>query len=87
MCSAGNGLTTQSLTRVFNTSSRNSVSFNFTSQFDLSSYLLALPADIVPATFKKKRTAAAPRAKGDEDEKPRATEETARPAGLGRGQR
>eukprot|EP00347_Sterkiella_histriomuscorum_P016524 403352859 len=50
---------------------------------------LSLPSDIVPATFKKKRTTAAPKAKGeDDDEKPtRATEEGARPTGLGRGQR
>jgi len=51
---------------------------------------LALPADIVPATFKKKRaaTAGATRVKGDEgeDEKP-AAEEGSRPTGLGRGSR
>jgi small subunit ribosomal protein S10e len=52
---------------------------------------LALPADIVPATFKKKRTAATAdgaRTKGyeGEDEKPVA-EESARPTGLGRGSR
>ena len=47
---------------------------------------LALPSDIVPATFKKKKsaTAGAPRVKGDEgeDEKP-----TAEATGLGRGSR
>lgn len=51
---------------------------------------LGLPADIVPATFKKKKTAiSAPKAKGEEDdEKPgRPAEETARPAGMGRGSR
>ncbi len=51
---------------------------------------LSLPTDIVPATFKKKKSATAggPRVKGDEgdDEKP-AAEETARPTGLGRGSR
>ena len=51
---------------------------------------LSLPSDIVPATFKKKKsaTAGAPRVKGDEgeDEKPVA-EESARPTGLGRGSR
>lgn len=43
----------------------------------------------MPATFKKKRAVAAPKVKGEEgEEKPgRPTEETARPAGLGRGQR
>ena len=50
---------------------------------------IGLPADIVPATFKKKRVAAAPRVKGEEgDEKPpRGEEETARPTGMGRGSR
>jgi small subunit ribosomal protein S10e len=50
---------------------------------------LALPADIVPSTFKKKRaaTAGGVRTKDEgEDEKP-AAEETARPTGLGRGSR
>ncbi len=51
---------------------------------------LSLPSDIVPSTFKKKKsaTAGAPRVKGDEgeDEKPVA-EESARPTGLGRGAR
>jgi hypothetical protein len=48
-----------------------------------------LPADIVPATFKKKKAAVGARVKGeDEDEKPgRPTEETSRPTGLGRGTR
>ena len=49
-----------------------------------------LPLDIVPATFKKKKTALGVRSKGDEgDEKPsgRPEEETARPTGLGRGSR
>jgi hypothetical protein len=50
---------------------------------------IGLPADIVPSTFKKKRTAIAPKTKGEEeDEKPgRPTEESARPTGLGRGAR
>ncbi len=51
---------------------------------------LGLPGDIVPSTFKKKRTATAggPRVKGDEgeDEKP-AADETAKPTGFGRGSR
>jgi small subunit ribosomal protein S10e len=51
---------------------------------------LALPADIVPATFKKKRAAiaGATTTKGyeGEDEKP-AAEEGSRPTGLGRGSR
>ena len=51
---------------------------------------LGVPAEIVPSTFKKKRTATsgAPRVKGDEgdDEKP-APEEGSRPTGLGRGSR
>ncbi len=86
MSSAGNGLTTPLLTKESNSSSRNSVS----NQYFLSNtnLFIALPADIVPATFKKKRAAAAPKAKGEEgDDKPgRPTEETARPTGLGRGQ-
>lgn len=51
---------------------------------------IALPADIVPSTFKKKRaTTAAPKVQGEEgEEKPgRPTEETARSTGLGRGSR
>lgn len=52
---------------------------------------IGLPADIVPATYKKKRvtTAGAPKVKDEEgDEKPGRPEgETARPAGLGRGAR
>ncbi len=42
----------------------------------------------MPATFKKRRATAAPKTKGEEDdEKPtKGEEETARPAGLGRGQ-
>ena len=91
MSSAGNGLTTQSLTRVFNSSSRNFVRYYLPVSCNPFSniFILALPSDIVPATFKKKRTTAAPKAKGeDDDEKPtRATEEGARPTGLGRGQR
>jgi len=50
---------------------------------------LSLPSDIVPATFKKKKSATAggPRVKEEgDDEKPEA-EETARPTGLGRGAR
>ena len=51
---------------------------------------LGVPAEIVPSTFKKKRTATAgaPRVKGDEgdDEKP-AAEEGSRATGLGRGSR
>ena len=47
---------------------------------------LSLPADIVPATFKKKKTAGAPRVKGDEgDDEKAPAEETTRGAGLGRG--
>ena len=55
----------------------------------LMNVLIGLPADIVPATFKKRRATTAIKVKGeDDDEKPeRAEEETARPAGLGRGQR
>ena len=51
--------------------------------------IIALPNDIVPATFKKRRIAAAPKVQGEEgDEKPaRSEEETARPTGLGRGSR
>ena len=55
---------------------------------------LGLPSDIVPATFKKKKSATAtggPRVKGDEGDEekptPAADEETARPTGLGRGSR
>ena len=83
MSSAGNGHTIPSQTRVYNSQLRNSVTL-------ISFYNnTGLPADIVPATFKKKRVAAAPKATGEEgDEKPtRPTEETARPTGLGRGQR
>ena len=49
---------------------------------------LSLPSDIVPATFKKKKsTTGGPRVKEEgDDEKPEA-EETARPTGLGRGSR
>jgi hypothetical protein len=47
-----------------------------------------LPADIVPATFKKKKTTVVPRAKGDDDtEKPRTEEGSARATGMGRGAR
>ena len=56
----------------------------------LNTLLLGLPADIVPATFKKRRaTAGTTQIKGENDEeKPvKAEDETARPAGLGRGQR
>jgi len=52
-------------------------------------FILGLPGDIVPATFKKKKSTAVSGAvtKGyDEDEKP-AAEEGSRPAGLGRGSR
>ena len=48
---------------------------------------LSLPADIVPATFKKKKSATAggPRVKGDEgDDEKAPAEETSRGAGLGR---
>ena len=52
---------------------------------------LGLPSDIVPATFKKKRTTATGGVKvsGEEgDEKPgRPVEEDVRPQGLGRGMR
>ena len=51
---------------------------------------LSLPTDIVPATFKKKKsaTAGAPRVKGEEgDDEKAEVEETARPTGLGRGAR
>jgi len=87
MFSAGNGLTTSSPTRESHSSSRNSV--RFIDFLKISYTILGLPADIVPATFKKKRATATPKVKGDEgDEKPgRPTEETARPTGLGRGQR
>jgi hypothetical protein len=90
MSSAGNGLTTQSQTRVLHSSSRNLVClFSFSLNVFVILFCVALPADIVPATFKKKRAAAAPKVKGEEgDEKPgRPTEETARPTGLGRGAR
>ena len=84
MFSHGNGLTTSSPTRELLSSSRNSVRFQ-------SSLMrcVGLPADIVPATFKKKRIAAAPRVKGEEgEEKPYKGEgETARPTGMGRGSR
>jgi hypothetical protein len=84
MSSAGNGLTIPSQTKVLLSSLKSSVSFD-----SITNRILGLPADIVPATFKKKRVAAAPKVKGEEgDEKPgRPTEETARPTGLGRGQR
>ena len=85
MSSVGNGLTISSQTKVLPSSLRNQVWFKLSINF-----YLGLPADIVPATFKKKRVAAAPRAKGEEgDEKPeRHTEgETARPTGMGRGSR
>lgn len=52
--------------------------------------ILGLPADIVPATFKKRRaTTAAPKVKGEEgDEKPmRPEEETSGRAPYGRGSR
>ena len=52
----------------------------------LIAILIGLPADIVPATFKKKR-AAAPRVKGEEGEEKPSKEETERPTGMGRGQR
>ena len=66
---------------------RNSVSALFVS--NRINEHVGLPADIVPATYKKKRaTTAAPRVKGDEgDEKPARTEDTARPTGMGRGSR
>lgn len=52
---------------------------------------LGLPADIVPATFKKRRATTAINVKGEAgDEKPEKNagdEETARATGLGRGQR
>ena len=55
-------------------------------------FIIDLPTDIVPATFKKKKTAAVggARVKGDDnDEKPGRPEEetTGRPTGLGRGSR
>ena len=47
-----------------------------------------MPADLVPATFKKKKATIAPRAKGEEgDEKPGRPEENTRTTGLGRGTR
>ena len=88
MSSAGNGPTSPSTTRELHSSSRNSVSFILQTAW-LIEMDIGLPADIVPSTFKKKRTAIAPKTKGEEeDEKPgRPTEESARPTGLGRGAR
>lgn len=83
MSSAGSGLTTQSPTKESPSSSKNSVTL-----FQLFNSFIGLPADIVPATFKKKKAVAtAPRIKGEDEEKPGRPEETARPTGLGRGQR
>ena len=50
---------------------------------------LGVPADIVPATFKKKRPmAGAVRVKGEEgDDKPGRPVDEARPTGMGRGSR
>ena len=51
---------------------------------------IGVPADIVPATFKKKRpVAGATRVKGEDgDDKPgRPTEDEERPVGMGRGSR
>ena len=52
---------------------------------------IGVPADIVPATFKKKRPmAGAVRVKGEEggdDDKPGRPTEESRPAGMGRGSR
>ena len=49
---------------------------------------LGLPADIVPATYKKKRATTAAKVEDEGEEKPgRPTEEGSRPTGLGRGQR
>ena len=50
---------------------------------------LGVPAEIVPSTFKKKRTATAggPRVKDEGDDEKPAAEEGARATGLGRGSR
>ena len=84
MSSAGSGLTTPSPTRESNSSLRNLVRI-YCSDGDW----LGLPADIVPATYMKKRGTTAVKVTGEEDEeKPtRPTEDGSRPTGLGRGQR
>ena len=85
MFSAGNGLTTPSPTRVSNSSLRNSVSAFYGNQWNLQS-ILGLPADIVPSTYKKKRTTAAadaPKVKGEEDDEKVTEGETSRPLGRG----
>ena len=84
MSSAGNGLTTQLQIKVLPFLLKNSVYC-----IQKLTIFIGLPNDIVPATFKKKRVATAPKVKGEEDdEKPsKSAEETERPTGLGRGQR
>lgn len=82
--SAGNGVTTSSQTKELTTLLRSSVSLCAG-----LTLFIGVPADIVPATFKKKRpTVGAARVKGEEgDDKPGRPEEGSRPAGMGRGAR